>query len=96
MDDKSYNPGPLRAVGSDDARFVQADPVRTAQVIRLGCTTRLDSEPHVILEGAKGLRCIVVIGYDADGSEHFASSMADGADALWLIERCKARLLKGE
>lgn len=33
------------------------------------------------------------IGYDADGAEYFASSIADGADVLWLLERLKQQLL---
>lgn len=37
--------------------------------------------------------CIVVLGYDPAGEEYFASSIADGADVIWLLERLKLKLL---
>ena len=72
-----------------------APPQRTAQVIRLGAVTRHDIPAEVVLEAARaaGMRCVVVAGYDADGEEYFASSIADGADVLWLLERMKLNLL---
>ena len=36
----------------------------------------------------------VVLGFTKDGEEYFASSIADGGDILWLIERLKKRLLE--
>lgn len=35
----------------------------------------------------------VGIGWDADGEFYFASSVADGADVLWLLEKAKQKLL---
>lgn len=56
--------------------------------------TRLDLPPDRILEGAIGkLDSVVLLGYDKDGEEYFASSIADGSDVVWLIERAKLELL---
>lgn len=58
--------------------------------------TKLDLPVDRILENniGKGLESIVIMGYDADGQEIFASSIDDGSTVLWLIERCKLKLLK--
>lgn len=57
--------------------------------------TRLDGDPERILKAAMkaGLEGVVILGYDADGAEYFASSYAGGPDVLWLLERCKIALL---
>ena len=52
-------------------------------VIPFGGITRLDIDPDRVLTSAVGkLECVVVVGLGKDGEEYFASSMADGADAL--------------
>ena len=67
----------------------------TDNVIPFGGITRLDIDPDRVLTGAVGkLECVVVVGLGKDGEEYFASSMADGADALWYLERCKKKLLE--
>lgn len=73
----------------------QQAPQRTAQVLRFQGITKLDIPVDRVLDSAldEGLRCVVVLGYDTDGKEYFASSIADGADVLWLLERLKLRLL---
>jgi hypothetical protein len=54
----------------------------------------LDVPPDRVLEQARGkLKSVVLIGYGLEGEEYFASSIADGAEALWLIERAKLMLL---
>lgn len=64
------------------------------KVIPLGGVTRLDLPPDRILEGAKGqLEGVVVMGWDKDGGQYFASSLADGGDVLWLLESCKKALM---
>ncbi len=69
----------------------------TNNVVILPCVTRLDLPADRILEGLIGeLDKVIVIGYDHDGEEYFASSMADGGDTLWLIERFKQALLNVE
>jgi hypothetical protein len=65
-----------------------------AKVIDLPCITRLDLPPDRILNGALGkLEGVIIIGYDKEGYEYFASSYAAGGDVLWLLERCKHVLL---
>jgi len=66
-------------------------------VIPLNNITRLDLPPDRALEGAKGkMEGVILIGYDKDGEEYFASTYADGSDVLWLLERAKKALLKSE
>ena len=67
-----------------------------SNVIRLPCVTTLDLQPDVVLDGAMSkLKTVVIMGYDHDGNEYFASSVADGGDVMWLMERVKHRLLTG-
>lgn len=70
-------------------------PERTAQVLRWRGVTKHSLPVERILDGAAAanLGCVVVLGYEPDGSEYFASSIADGADVLWLLERLKLQLL---
>lgn len=73
----------------------QEQPQRVAQVLRFNGVTKLDLPAQQVIDGAaeRALKAVVVLGYDADGSEYFASSIADGADVLWLLERLKLKLL---
>lgn len=65
------------------------------KVVNIGCITRLDLPPDRVLDAAIGkLEGVVIIGYDKDGSEYFASSISDGADVVWLMERAKKKLLE--
>jgi hypothetical protein len=64
-------------------------------VITFPGITKLDTDPDLILEQALGqLESVVVCGFDKDGNQYFASSVADGADALWHLERAKYALMK--
>lgn len=66
----------------------------TADIHIFDGITRLDIPADRVLEAALGqLRGVVLAGYDLDGNLYTASSYADGADALWLLELCKKRLL---
>lgn len=58
--------------------------------------TRLDVDPARVLETAAkaGLKGVVIIGFDAEGEEFFASSYADGGDVVWHLERAKLKLLQ--
>ncbi len=40
-----------------------------------------------------GLTSCLIIGYEKDGTFFFSSTMADGPEALWLLEMAKAKLL---
>lgn len=64
-------------------------------VVDIGCVTTLDLPADRLLSSALGkLDGVVIMGFDKDGGEYFASSYADGGNALWLIERCKLKLLR--
>lgn len=66
-----------------------------SNVIPLGCVTRLDLEPDMVLENLKGkLEGFVIVGYTTEGGEVFSSTYADGGTALWLLERGKKMLLE--
>ena len=65
-------------------------------VVTLPVITRLDLDAERVLEGAinSTLQSCIVLGYDADGEFYFSSTMADGGDALWLLEMAKLNLFK--
>lgn len=67
-----------------------------SNIIPLDLVTRLDIDADRVLQRAmeKGLKQVVVLGYDADGDEYFCSSIADGGTVLWLLERFKLQLLR--
>lgn len=66
----------------------------SGKVIPFTGITRLDLNADQVLENNKGvLAGVVIMGWDHDGNEVFASSYADGGTVLWLMERCKQRLL---
>lgn len=66
------------------------DNVVVANVI-----TNRDLPPDRLLAAAIGrLDRVIIIGYDKDGEEYFASSVADGGDCLWHLERAKLKLLR--
>lgn len=60
----------------------------------LNVLTRLDVSPDRILSCALGqMREVVIVGFDKDGQEYFASSVADGGSTLWHLARAQHRLL---
>lgn len=65
-------------------------------VVKFPGITRLDVDPERVLEAALGqLEGVVVLGLTKDGEEeYFASSYADGGTVMWLLERCKKKLLE--
>ena len=68
-----------------------------SNVIPFGGVTKLDIDPELVLSAAaEKLEGVVLLGYDKDGEEYFASSYADGGVVLWLMERLKKRLLEVE
>lgn len=67
------------------------------KVISFTGITKLDLPPDRILESAMGkLETVLILGWDKDGNEYFASSAADGGTNLWLMERLKKQLLDVE
>lgn len=66
-----------------------------SNVTRFPGITRLDLSPDVLLKEAMGeLDSCIILGYKKDGSEFFASSVADGGDVVWHLERAKHKLMK--
>lgn len=65
-------------------------------VIILPVVTKLDTTPERVLQAAidAGLKGAVVLGWDADGAEYFSSSIADGGEVNWLLDRLKLKLLQ--
>jgi hypothetical protein len=68
-----------------------------AKVIPLNTVTRLDIPADRVLNAAlaAGLEKVVVLGYSADET-YFASSIANGPEVLWLLEKLKLDLLTVE
>ena len=67
------------------------------EVVELGCETTLEIPPDKVLKAAVGnLDQVLVLGYDKNGDEYFAASMANRAHVLWLMERLRLGLLSGE
>lgn len=65
------------------------------EVVELDVVTTLDIDPDRVLNKAIGeLDRVVVVGFTKDGSEYFASSVADGAEVTWMLERAKYKLMK--
>ncbi len=64
-------------------------------VVDFNGVTKLNLDPDRVLNKAVGeLSEVIVIGYDKDGAEYFASSIADGGDVNWLLDRMKLMLLR--
>lgn len=57
--------------------------------------TPLPFDADVILDAAKGcMSSVVIIGETEDGEEFFSSSLGDGPEILWMLERAKLKLLR--
>lgn len=68
----------------------------SADIVELKCVTSLEIPPDRILNRAieSGLKSVIIIGETEDGQEYFCSSIANGPDVVWQIERAKLRLLR--
>lgn len=64
-------------------------------VVELDVITKLDIPPERVLKGALEieLESVVIVGHTKDG-EYFASSIADGPEVLWMLERAKKAILE--
>lgn len=67
----------------------------TDNVVTLDILTSLDVPPERVLNGAieADLQGAVVLGWTQDGDFYFASSIADGGNCMWLLEKAKLLLL---
>lgn len=61
----------------------------------IGGPTRLNIDPQTVLLAALNnrLQNVVIMGTDREGYEYFAGNLTDGKEILWLLERCKRRLM---
>jgi hypothetical protein len=67
----------------------------TDTVINFGGGTFLDLPPDRVLKAATGkLEGVILLGYDKENNEYFASSYGDATGMLWLVEQFKKRLLE--
>lgn len=63
-------------------------------IIPLNNITYLDIPIERVLDGAKNeLDEAIVIGWDKSGEVYFASSISDGAEVNWLLDKAKLALL---
>lgn len=68
--------------------------VELSNVVIAPVVTTLEGRPDDVLKHAIGeLESVVVIGYTKGGEEYYASSIADGPNALWLLKRMAHNLL---
>lgn len=64
-------------------------------VVNFPGRSSIDSNPEQILDQSKDrLSAVVVVGETKDGEFYFASSQADGADALYWLEMGKYKLIR--
>jgi hypothetical protein len=69
----------------------------TGEVIQFRGVTRLDLDPDQVLEATKGeLKNMVIIGWDKNDDFWFSSTMADGGDVMWLINKALYKLASGD
>jgi hypothetical protein len=90
------------AVSKMKAEFVDVRPDSPVpdtpvpdNVVSFTGVTRLDLDPDRVLASLNGkLDSFVLCGYDKTGLEVFSSTIADGADVLWLLERGKTEIMR--
>ena len=67
----------------------------SAEIILFPGITSLNLNPDRLLIAAQEqLERVVILGVTKDGDEYFASSVADGGDVVWMLERAKYKLMK--
>lgn len=91
---KGLQSGPLGLLRTVCPKCEGRGYVELRNVVSGPFVSRIDTQPDRILQGAVGkLQTVIVIGYDLDGEEYYASSIADGPNALWLIRRTEHKLI---
>ena len=91
IDDGKTGPstGPKLTVVKEGEGGPEPAPPPT-NLLHLPVITRLNTDPDLVLESAKGgLESVVIVGYEKgpDGNFYFASSVADAGTAAWLLQR---------
>lgn len=86
-------------MSSEEVVIPLNENIKVDNVIVLETITSLDIPPERVLEGINeeleddNIESIVAIYWTKDGELQFASSLADGGDVLWMLEKAKLRLL---
>jgi len=67
-----------------------------AKIIQFPGITKLDMNPQIILQKALEAEMteVIVVGFDKDGNEYFASSKADAGSVLYHFQRAIHALMK--
>lgn len=67
-----------------------------SDIIKFPGVTKLDIPVDTVLNKAleSNLKSTVVLGWEQDGEGYYASSIAEGAEILWLLESMKYVLLR--
>jgi len=59
-----------------------------------GVLLKEDGDPNVIISGVYDeVDSVIIMGDGKDGEPYFASSIADGAEILWLLKKLELKLL---
>lgn len=69
----------------------------SSNIIPFSGITKLDMPVEQVLEQAKkkvDSGGVIVLGWDDDEELYFASSIADGGEVLWLLEKAKLALME--
>jgi hypothetical protein len=68
-----------------------------SNVVEFDGLTTLDIPAERVLKVAleEKLNAVVIMGWDKDGDFYASSSIADGGEALWLMELMKQKLMEG-
>lgn len=65
------------------------------EIVSFRGVTSLDLDPDQVLEANKGkFKHLILLGYDHDDDFTVSSTIADGGDAVWMLELAKIKLFK--
>jgi hypothetical protein len=75
--------------------FEERESPLPENVVLFPGVTAKDFDPDVMLQVARriGLSQVVILGYDKEGAEYFSSSVSDGPEVVWMLERAKHFLM---
>lgn len=64
------------------------------EVVYPDFVTTLDIPVETVLDAAKDLELVVVLGFDKEGRGHYTSSTGDPMRILWLLEQAKCIVME--
>ena len=67
----------------------------SAEILKWDGITKLDLPVDTVLDAAKDakLKSVFIAGYEKDGTLYLASTIADGAELNWMLDKAKFQLL---